>query len=400
MLFLLKTKPNISRMMETAKTLLETNILPFWLKLKDPAGGFLGRVAADGTPDPDADRGAILNARILWAFSAAYRTLRRRSYLVAATEAKEYFIRHFIDHKYGGVYWSVDARGNKKDTKAQLYAQGFAIYALSEYYAASRDDEAKKAAINTYRIVETYFADTANGGYREALSREFKPLEDMRLSEKDENVDKTMNSHLHLLEGYAALYRIWPDPQLKERTAALLDLLRTRIFNAATGHLDLYFNADWSVCSRGISYGHDIETSWLALECAMALKDYDLVNRIRPMCRALYKGGMEGVQPDGSLLYEIREDGSLDDSRQWWVEAETVVGNLWAWKYLGVEDTAAAAQKAMDYIKAHLVDWDGGEWYWGADAAGRPDLVGDKAGPWKCPYHNARMCLQILHIFD
>ena len=386
--------------METAKTLLETNILPFWLKLKDPAGGFLGRVAADGTPDPDADRGAILNARILWAFSAAYRTLRRRSYLVAATEAKEYFIRHFIDHKYGGVYWSVDARGNKKDTKAQLYAQGFAIYALSEYYAASRDDEAKKAAINTYRIVETYFADTANGGYREALSREFKPLEDMRLSEKDENVDKTMNSHLHLLEGYAALYRIWPDPQLKERTAALLDLLRTRIFNAATGHLDLYFNADWSVCSRGISYGHDIETSWLALECAMALKDYDLVNRIRPMCRALYKGGMEGVQPDGSLLYEIREDGSLDDSRQWWVEAETVVGNLWAWKYLGVEDAAAAAQKAMDYIKAHLVDWDGGEWYWGADAAGRPDLAGDKAGPWKCPYHNARMCLQILHIFD
>ncbi|MCR5571704.1 MAG: AGE family epimerase/isomerase [Bacteroidales bacterium] len=386
--------------MDSIKTLLETNILPFWLKLRDPAGGFFGRVAGDGTLDATADRGAILNARILWTFSAAYRQLRKRSYLVAATEAKEYFIRHFIDHKYGGVYWSVDARGNKKDTKAQLYAQGFAIYALSEYYAASRDDEAKKAAVNIFRIVETYFADPANGGYLEALSRDFKPLSDMRLSEKDDNVDKTMNSHLHLLEGYASLYRIWPDPQLKERTAALLDLLRTRIFNARTGHLDLYFDADWAVRSRGISYGHDIETSWLALECAAALKDFDLVNRIKPVCKALYRGGMEGVRPDGSLVYEIREDGSLDDSRQWWVEAETVVGNLWAWKYLDVAEGADAAQKALEYIKTHLVDWKGGEWYWGCDADGLPDYAGDKAGFWKCPYHNGRMCLQLLRIFD
>ena len=383
--------------MDSIKTLLETNILPFWLKLRDPAGGFFGRVAGDGTLDATADRGAILNARILWTFSAAYRQLRKRSYLVAATEAKEYFIRHFIDHKYGGVYWSVDARGNKKDTKAQLYAQGFAIYALSEYYAASRDDEAKKAAINIFRIVETYFADKENGGYLEALSRDFKPLSDMRLSEKDDNVDKTMNSHLHLLEGYASLYRIWPDPQLKERTAALLDLLRTRIFNARTGHLDLYFDADWAVRSRGISYGHDIETSWLALECAAALKDFDLVNRIKPVCKALYRGGMEGLRPDGSLVYEIREDGSLDDSRQWWVEAEAVVGNFWLWKYHG---DAAAADRAFtlwDWIRDHLLRTDG-EWQWAILPDGRPDPSQPKAGFWKCPYHNTRMCLEILKL--
>jgi len=386
--------------MEQIRDILENNILNYWLNLDDHRGGFYGRVTGDGNLDREASRGAILNARILWTFSYAYRILGDRKYLLPALNAKTYFIQHFIDHKFGGVYWSVDGEGNKEDTKAQLYAQGFAIYALSECYAATKDDEALKAAVNIFKIVETHFADHQNGGYIEALARDFSHLEDMRLSERDANVDKTMNSHLHLLEGFANLYKVWPDEKLKTSIKCLLEILATKIYNAATGHLELYFDKEWKVLPGGVSYGHDIETSWLALECAFALKDFDAVNMIKPVCKGLYKGGMEGYQPDGSLVYEIREDGSLDDSRQWWVEAETVVGNLWAWKYLDVDKGAELAQKTLDYIKSHLIDYEGGEWYWSCDAQGVPNKDDDKVGPWKCPYHNSRMCLQALTIFE
>ena len=222
----------------------------------------------------------------------------------------------------------------------------------------------------------------------------------MRLSEHDVNCQKTMNSHLHLLEGYATLYRIWPDPGLRERVAALLELMETRIMNPATGHLELYFDRDWTVVPGGISYGHDIETSWLALECAMAVRGFDTVGRTRAMARRLYAAGLEGLQPDGSLIYEVHPDGSVDTDRHWWVQAESVVGNLWAWKFLSVPEAYGRALKAWEYISRNIVDREDGEWWWNCDAEGRPHRAADKAGEWKCPYHNTRMCLEVLGIFD
>ena len=377
---------------------LTSSILPYWLKLKDPRGGFYGEVAADGTVLYDAPRGVILNARIIWSFAAAYQALHETSYLVAAVHARDYFLEHFCDHKYGGVYWSVDKDGERLDTKKQLYAQGFAIYGLSELYKVTRDDEVLKNAINLYKVVETYFADKENGGYMEALARDFSPLEDMSLSAHDINADKTMNSHLHILEAYANLYQVWPDEELKGAVERLLDIIGTRVM-AADGHLQLYFRRDWSVMPGGVSYGHDIETSWLALECAFALKDLDIVNRVRPWALAMGRAGNEGLLADGSLRYEKLPDGTFDDSRQWWVQAETVVGNLWLWKYhsdpLGTERALAA----WGYIRDHLVDDQAGEWWWAVLPDGSLDLSQPKAGFWKCPYHNTRMCLQVLSVF-
>ena len=377
---------------------LTEKILPYWLALKDPRGGYYGEVKADGTVVYEAPRGVILNARLIWSFAAAYQALRQTEYLVAAVHARDYFLAHFCDHKYGGVYWSVDAAGERLDTKKQLYAQGFAIYGLSELYKATRDDEALKNAINLYKVVETYFADPANGGYIEALARDFSPLEDMSLSAHDINADKTMNSHLHILEAYANLYQVWPDEGLKERVMALLDLVGTRVM-APEGHLQLYFRRDWSVLPGGVSYGHDIETSWLALECAFALKDLDVVNRVRPWALAMGKAGNEGLLPDGSMRYEKLLDGSFDDSRQWWVQAETVVGNLWLWKYHADAPAADRALAAWNYIREHLVDAAAGEWWWAILPDGTIDMSQPKAGFWKCPYHNTRMCLQVLEIF-
>ena len=377
---------------------LTSCILPYWLKLKDPRGGFYGEVAPDGTVLYDAPRGVILNARIIWSFAAAYQVLPETPYLVAAVHARDYFLDHFCDHKYGGVYWSVDAAGERLDTKKQLYAQGFAIYGLSELYKVTGDDEVLKNAINLYRVVETYFADKENGGYIEALARDFSPLEDMSLSAHDINADKTMNSHLHVLEAYANLYQVWPDEELKEAVQKLLDLVGTRIMGA-DGHLQLYFRKDWSVMPGGVSYGHDIETSWLALECADALKDIDVVNRVRPWALSMGKAGNEGLLPDGSMRYEKLLDGKYDDSRQWWVQAETVVGNLWLWKYHADPQGADRALAAWNYIRENLVDEKDGEWWWAVLEDGSRDLSQPKVGFWKCPYHNTRMCLQVLSLF-
>jgi mannobiose 2-epimerase len=377
---------------------LTSCILPYWLKLKDPRGGYYGEVAADGTVLYDAPRGVILNARIIWSFALAYQALHETSYLVAAVHARDYFLEHFCDHKYGGVYWSVDAAGERLDTKKQLYAQGFAIYGLSELYKVTKDDEVLKNAINLYKVVETYFADRENGGYMEALARDFSPLEDMSLSAHDINADKTMNSHLHILEAYANLYQVWPDEELKGAVEKLLDIIGTKVM-AADGHLQLYFRRDWSVMPGGVSYGHDIETSWLALECAFALKDLDIVNRVRPWALAMGKAGNEGLMADGSLRYEKLPDGTFDDSRQWWVQAEAVVGNLWLWKYHSDPQGAERALAAWGYIRDHLVDNQAGEWWWAVLPDGSLDLSQPKAGFWKCPYHNTRMCLQVLTVF-
>ncbi len=378
---------------------LTSGILPYWLKLKDPRGGFYGEVTSDGTVLYDAPRGVILNARIIWSFAAAYQYLPQTDYLVAAVHARDYFLDHFCDHKYGGVYWSVTAEGERLDTKKQLYAQGFAIYGLSELYKVTKDDEVLKNAINLFKVVETHFADRVNGGYIEALARDFSPLEDMSLSAHDINADKTMNSHLHILEAYANLYKVWPDEGLKEAVEKLLMLVGTRIM-AANGHLQLYFKRDWTVLPGAVSYGHDIETSWLALECALALKDLDIVNRVRPWALAMGMAGNEGLLPDGSLRYEKLTDGKFDDSRQWWVQAETVVGNLWLWKYHGETLSADKALKCWDYIREHLLDEKDGEWWWAVLPDGSLDKAQPKAGFWKCPYHNTRMCLQVLQIFS
>jgi len=376
---------------------LEQNILGYWLTLKDPEGGFKGEVLSDGTVLEDAPRGVILNARIIWAFSAAYGMLHKREYLEAANHAAKWFLEHFIDKGNGGVFWSVTADGAPLETKKQLYSQGFAIYGMSELYKQTKDEALKKAAIDLYRIVEEHFADEANGGYTEALARDFRPLEDMSLSAHDINADKTMNSHLHILEAYANLYQIWPDEGLKKAVEALLDIIGTKVM-AADGHLQLYFRNDWSVLPGGVSYGHDIETSWLALECAKALNDPAITERVKPIALKLGLAGNEGLLPDGSMTYELLPDGSIDNSRQWWVQAEAVVGNLWLWKYHGMQEGKYNALKAWSYIRDNLLDTRLGEWYWAILPDGSPDLANPKAGFWKCPYHNTRMCIEALKI--
>lgn len=378
---------------------LTGNILPFWMeKMEDKVhGGFLGRISGTGTEDGSAAKGAILNARILWTFSAAYRILGKPEYLAAATRAKREIIDKFYDKEYGGVYWSLTPEGLPDDTKKQIYALGFAIYGLSEYSRATGDAEALEYAVRLFHDIERHSFDKGKNGYFEAFGREWGPIEDMRLSDKDINECKTMNTHLHILEPYTNLYRIWKDRELEKQLRNLICLFMEKILDQETGHLRLFFDEDWRSSHDIISYGHDIEASWLLHEAAEVLGDKALLEKTRLASVSVADAASEGYIPGGGMIYEFHGDtAAVDADRHWWVQAETVVGYYNLWQMTGREDAMKKALGCWEFIKEHIVDREGGEWIWSLRADGTANTDDDKAGFWKCPYHNGRMCLEII----
>ncbi len=396
-------KFDLNKLIAEATEVLTSNILPFWMeKMVDKEhGGFYGRITGEGELMPEAEKGAILNARILWTFSSAYRLLHRPEYLETATRAKRYLIDKFYDREFGGVYWSLNAQGEPLDTKKQIYALGFAIYGLSEYHRATGDEEALQVAISLFESIEAHSFDPVKNGYCEALSRSWEEIADMRLSAKDENERKTMNTHLHILEPYANLYRVWKDERLKKQLGNLIALFLDKILNTATGHLELFFDDDWRSKYHIISYGHDIEASWLLHEAALVLGDGSLLHSVEPMVEYIAAAADEGLQPDGSIIYETHLDKHHTDAdRHWWVQAESVVGHANLYQYFGDEVMMQRALHCWQYIQQHLIDWEGGEWYWSIKADGTINRTDDKAGFWKCPYHNGRMCLELIERFS
>lgn len=421
----------VATMKMEMQDVLENNILRFWLdKMQDEEnGGFYGQMTGRGQLIKEADKGAILNARILWSFSAAYRVMGKKEYLEAATRAKEYFISHFIDHEYGGVFWSLDYQGQPKDTKKQFYAIGFAIYGLSEYARATGDHEALDYAIQLYENIEEHALDHVYNGYIEACTREWGVMEDMRLSDLDANYPKSQNTHLHIIEPYTNLYRCMREFQaaqscnyvpaigavlpvaitVPQETFArveaslrnLIHIFTDHILNPATHHLDLFFEMDWTRGAGHLeSYGHDIECSWLMHEAALVLGDKDILNKVEPIVREVAKASEKGLNPDGSMIHEANLDaGTVDDDLHWWVQAENVVGWMNIYQYFGDEDALQKALHGWEYIKQNLIDKENGEWYWSRHKDGSLNLDDDHAGFWKCPYHNSRMCMEILERF-
>lgn len=377
---------------------LQTTILPFWIdRMQDGRGGFHGRITGAGELVADAPRGAILYGRILWTFSAAYRVLRNPEYLEVAARAKNWLLEHFYDRQYGGVYWEVAADGTPLDMHKQFYALGFAIYGLSEYHRATGDREALEYAVQLFEAIEAHAFDRRYNGYVEAAGRDWTPVSDMRLSDKDDNEPKSMNTHLHILEPYTNLYRVWPDERLRDRLVNLLEVFLDRIESPETHHLGLFFDDEWNEKSQGcFSYGHDIEASWLLLEAAQTVGDPVLTERVKHHCRMIATAALEGYLPDGSMIYEHHADGTLDEERHWWVQAECVVGLTWLHLYHHDAGALGKAVRTWEYIRTHLVDSEAGEWFWSIRADGTVNRTDDKAGFWKCPYHNSRMCLEVM----
>ena len=392
----------LDSMRQEMRAVLEDNILSFWKdKMTDwGQGGFYGRITGTDRLEPQAVKGAVLNARILWTFSSAYRLLQKLEYLEIATRAKRVIIDCFYDQEQGGIFWSLDYTGRPLDTKKQIYALGFAIYGLSEYHRATGDEEALVYAIRLFRSIEAHSFDSVKNGYCEALACDWSEISDMRLSDKDENERKTMNLFGNILEPYTNLYRVWKDAAIEKQLRNLIELFTDKILNPQTGHLELFFDDDWVSRYRIISYGHDIEASWLLHEAALVLGDKVLLEKVEPLVEHIAAAADEGLTSEGGMLYETFPDkGVTDGDCHWWVQAENVVGHLNLYQHFGDEAALLKAFRCWEYIKKHLIDYKNGEWHWSVRADGTVNTDDDKAGFWKCPYHNGRMCMEMLERF-
>ena len=375
------------------------NILKFWSeKTADRInGGFYGKIDNDSQISPEAPKGSVLNARILWTFSAAFNHNPDQAYLDMATRAYRYITNHIIDKQYGGVYWSVDYKGAPLDTKKQVYAIAFTIYDLSEFYRVSGIEEAKQQAVDLFYLLVEKAYDAVNTGYFEAFTRDWKPIENLRLSAKDANEKKTMNTHLHVLEAYTNLYRIWPDRALKEHIEILLDNFIDHFIDHETHHLVLFFDENWNRKSDLISYGHDIESTWLLLEAAEVIGNEAMVEAIKSMSIPMVDATITGLDTVGGLWYEYEPvDGHLIKEKHWWVQAEAMVGFYNAWQISGDDKYLELSINTWEFVKDKILDKVNGEWFWGINKHGQVMRSEDKVGIWKCPYHNSRACIEII----
>lgn len=373
-------------------------ILDFWIThtVDRQNGGFIGCIDSDMTARPEAPKGLVLNARILWTFARAYRRNPKPEYLFMADRALNYLETVFRDPEYPGYFWMVDAKGNPLQTKKQMYGHAFYLYGLSEFILATGKKELLPMADELFGLVERSY-DPVHGGYLEAYARDWSEAGDLRLGEHDQNDKKTMNTHLHILEAYTAYYRISKSPKLELQFRRLIADTLDYIVDIKNGHFRLFFDENWSVKSNLVSYGHDIEGSWLLMEAAEALGDAGLLERSRKAAVRMAEAVLaEGVDADGAVMWEGDGQRVLDTDKHWWGQAEAVVGFVNAWQMTGEERYWHAAEACWRFIRENILDRNNGEWYWKTDRQGTPSLAEAKVNEWKCPYHNARACMEIM----
>ena len=393
----------LNRLQRKAELELRGDILPFWLKhtLDEDYGGFRGKISNDLTIHPRADKGLILNARILWTFSRVAQVYTEPVYGQTARRAYDYLMKFFWDQEYGGTFWQVDFEGHPVDSKKRTYGQAFTLYALAEYFRHSQDSECLNTAIRLYEFIEQNTADPVERGYFETYNRDWRLASDQRLSEVDMDEKKSMNTHLHILEAYANLLRVWENQELRGRLHQLIEVFLDHILDSETLHFRLFFDERWNSKSNRFSFGHDIEGSWLLCEAAEVLGSEALLNKTKEASSNMAQTVFEqALDAEGGLSYEGNPSGVLDTDRHWWPQAEAVVGFLNAYQISRREYFLDAASRSWDFIENHLLDPLHGEWLWKVSRDGVPSQEKSKVDMWKCPYHNSRACLEIMTRVD
>jgi mannobiose 2-epimerase len=395
-----QTMERLDRYPPRIESELRENILPYWLKhARDrDRGGFHGQLD-DGTGiSKDAPRGALLTTRIIWTFSAAYRQYPDPAYLEMARWAFDDLMARFWDEKHGGLYWSITADGVPLNSQKLIYVQAFGIYGLVEYHLATGDRLPLERAVDLYRVVEKYSHDQKNRGYFEEFSRDWKKLRARgpRESAMGSLGQKSQNVHLHVLEAYTNLLRAWSDEGLKKNLAELVDVMLTRIVQFSGNHLNLFFEEDWAPTSHEVSYGHDLEFSWLITEAAEVLGDPAVRERAKQTALNIATATLrEGVEPNGGVVAEGGAHGVTNTFKEWWSQAEGAVGFANAFQLSGDPAFLDASMKTWDFIDKHVVDHKNGEWFIGRLGNGRVPSPA-KISFWKCPYHNGRACMELI----
>lgn len=375
-------------------------IADWWVKYSPDLdhGGFYGEIGVDNQPEKKASKGIILNARILWFFSEVAQVVDKPEYRHCAIRAYDYIVAHFVDRDFGGVYWELDASGQPINTKKQIYAQAFTLYALCAYYQLTQDEQALHLAQSCFALIERHGIDRAREGYLEAFTREWGVIEDLRLSEKDLNYPKSQNTHLHILEAYTRLYQVDSRAQVKAALRYSIDMFDRHMIDRNTHHLRMFMDLDWKDFSPGYTYGHDIEASWLIAQALESLGDDAYTAALTPTLIRIAEVTLhEGIGAHGQVLDSFDfVTRSVNADTVWWVQAEALVGFLYAYTITGDTRYYDAANNTWQFIKRYQIDHQHGEWLWLSRLqAGAADAY-YKVGFWKCPYHNGRAMLEAV----
>ncbi|WP_395784438.1 AGE family epimerase/isomerase [Aquirufa sp.] len=371
-------------------------ILTFWEKYSVDVenGGFYGAVDVNNVPNVQADKGLILNCRILWTFSAAYQMDPKQGYKKLANRTFNYLNTYFWDAKNKGAYWSVKSTGIPSDTHKQVYAEGFMIYAFTEYYKISKNPQALEKAKIIYQVLQDKCKDQKNGGYYEAYDATWKPIDDNTITQGKADQKKSMNTHLHLIEAFANLYQVYPDKKLKAEIETMLAIFHEKIIANGTTQT-LFFTDDWSPRSEAVSFGHDIESAWLLLETAETIKNPTWIKKMKTLAINMAIEAEKGIDPKDGGMWNEKNQGHINTEKHWWPQAEAMVGYFNAFQLTGNKKFYALSLGSWSFIKSELKS-PTGEWYWGIDEGKEPMMRNGKIGPWKGPYHNGRACLEIL----
>jgi len=380
------------------RELLE-NIAPYWLNktIDEKNGGFYGGIDIYGEVIPQYHKSSVINARILWTFSSIYMMYPKQEYLDMAHRAYEYLYNYFWDCEHGGMFWHIDYTGNPLNTKKQVYAQAFVIYALCEYYRAVPDKAILDKALVIYKLLEEKVFDAEYNGYSEVFARDWKPLSGEKMLAGDVICDKSMNTHLHVLEAYTNLAHVWDNQIIKERLRNLIDVTVKYIVNPDTYHFNMFFDREWNSKTNRLSYGHDIEGSWLLYEAAEELGNPDIIKKAGDVSVKMVSAVLKASSDTPAVIYETEPGGFADNDYVWWVQAEAVVGYLNAYQLSGSEDFLVRAYDIWQFIDKYVIDKEKGEWFrrLSSDTL-KPTANLKKIDEWKGPYHNGRMCLEII----
>lgn len=372
-------------------------ILNYWIHnvVDNKNGGFYGAVSNSNQPDEAAPKGLVLNSRILWSFSAAANYSANPQYLEMTHRAYHYIQQYFIDEECGGAYWSVDNNGKMLDGKKHIYGLAFCMYGLAEYYKLTTNDSPLSEAKKMFQLIEQYSFDNVNGGYIEAFTQNWQPIDDLRLSDKDSNEKKTMNTHLHIIEAYANLYTVWPEIFLKEKIIDLLHTFDKYFLDKSSYQYRLFMTEQWESKSTLQSFGHDIEASWLLYQCAVIAGNETYKDKFRKNALLVADAAIHAIDSDGGMWYEY--DPATDilvKEKHWWPQAEAMIGFFNAYQLSADEKYLRLSMNSWEFVKNSLKDMDNGEWFWGVNED-YAIMQKDKAGFWKCPYHTARACIEI-----
>ena len=384
----------MERISKASAAMLE-DIIVFWKGLRDNThGGYYGYLSQELQLDKTAEKGCILNSRILWFFSEAAMLLEREDLRQEADHAYSFLMNRCLDQENGGVYWSMTYDGLPLDTTKHTYNQGFAIYALSSYHRLTGNQEALNTAKKLFALIEKHCTDEI--GYLEAFTRDWQPESNEKLSENGVMAEKTMKTLLHVFEGYSGLYKATKDSAVGKAMEWILDIYANKIWSPDLKRQLVFFDKEYNSIIDLYSYGHDIESSWLMDWGCRLLENPALTGKIAAINQEMAAAAYTAAWNHDSLANEC-DRGEVNEWRIWWVQAESVVGLTHQWQKTGDPVYAEAAARNFRFIREHLVDKrPGSEWFWCVDKFGAPIPGKPIVEPWKCPYHNGRMCMELI----